>query len=88
VPAARGQQRRAAYPHRRPVNLDGGTVRLGARPHPVPLDPLSLDALQDCLSWRERLDTATLNVLITKRHRLHQHPCFSAFSLRTLADAA
>jgi integrase len=34
------------------TDLVAGCVRLGRRPHPVPLDPLTHDALNDCLATR------------------------------------
>lgn len=69
------------------VDLDSGTVRLSRRPWPVQLDPLSLDALRDYLAWRERLGTRNPHLLITKRNRLHQHPCSIMFPERILATA-
>ncbi|GGV70772.1 hypothetical protein GCM10010277_82060 [Streptomyces longisporoflavus] len=35
------------------------TVRLGKRPHPVPLDPASWSVLQRCLAHRENQHTDT-----------------------------
>ncbi len=50
------------------ADLGGGTVRLARRPGPVPLDPLSLEALRDCLAWREHLGTRDQHLLITRRN--------------------
>ncbi|WP_243983014.1 hypothetical protein [Streptomyces sp. NEAU-YJ-81] len=37
------------------------TVRLGRRPHPVPLDPASWTVLERCLAHREAWPTTNLN---------------------------
>jgi site-specific recombinase XerD len=42
------------------------TVRLGKRPHPVPLDPASWTVLQRCLAHREAWPTANPHVMVTK----------------------
>lgn len=42
------------------------TIRLGRRPHPVPLDPASWHALQRCLRVREATGTTNPHVLITQ----------------------
>ncbi|GAA5166228.1 hypothetical protein GCM10023321_57240 [Pseudonocardia eucalypti] len=42
------------------------TVRLGKRPHPVPLDPASWSALQRCLAHRQAWPTDNPHVLVTK----------------------
>jgi hypothetical protein len=49
------------------IDTTARTVRLGRRPHPVPLDPASWHALQRCLEHRERL--ATRNPHGAPRHR-------------------
>jgi integrase len=45
------------------------TVRLGKRPHPVPLDPASWTVLQRCLAHREAWATANPHVMVTKEPR-------------------
>ena len=35
------------------LDADAQTIRLGKRPHPVPLDPASWQVLQRCLSHRD-----------------------------------
>jgi hypothetical protein len=42
------------------------TIRLGARPHPVPLDPASWAALQRCLTHRAQWPTANPHIIVTK----------------------
>ncbi|MGW1761532.1 hypothetical protein [Streptomyces mirabilis] len=46
-----------------PVNR---TVRLGKRPHPMPLDPASWSVLQRCLAHRENQRTDNPHVIVTK----------------------
>ncbi|HEX9713802.1 MAG TPA: integrase [Actinomycetota bacterium] len=47
-------------------------IRLGRRPHPVPLDPLTWAALEACLAYREQLGTRNPHLIVTragaKRH--------------------
>jgi len=58
------------------VDLDNHTLRLGSRLHPVPLDPLSADALRAGLAHREQIATNNPHLLITHHNRLHdQRPC-------------
>ena len=48
------------------IDADGRTVRLGKRPHPVPLDPASWQVLQRCLAHRDGQYTANPHVIVTK----------------------
>ncbi|MGH2755270.1 MAG: site-specific integrase [Actinomycetota bacterium] len=43
------------------------TVRLGQRPHPVPIDPSTWDALERCLAYREERGALNPHVLVTIR---------------------
>lgn len=45
------------------------TVQLGKRPHPVPLDPASWDALQRCLAHRDAQATENPHVMVTRGTR-------------------
>jgi site-specific recombinase XerD len=45
------------------------SVRLGQRPHPVPLDPASWTVLQRCLNHREQLRTDNPHVIVTRGHQ-------------------
>ena len=56
------------------VNTAARTVRLGRRPHPVPLDPLSFAALDRCLAHRQQLGTENPHVLVTRGTRAHRTP--------------
>lgn len=42
------------------------TLRLGHRPHPVPLDPASWSALQRCLTHREQQHTDNPHLVVTR----------------------
>jgi hypothetical protein len=70
------------------LDLEVASVRLGRRPYPVPLDPLTLEAIRACL--RQRAQTTTLNpyLLITHTNRSHDRPCSVAFPLNLLAKVA
>ncbi|MFH9980971.1 tyrosine-type recombinase/integrase [Streptomyces sp. NPDC017179] len=48
------------------IDAAAQTVRLGKRPHPVPLDPASWTVLQRCLAHREAWPTANPHVMVTK----------------------
>ena len=60
---------------------------LGHRPHPVPLDPLSFAALEDCLDHRNQLGTANPHVIVTRGTRAHRTPASQAY-LSHVLDAA
>jgi integrase len=49
-------------------DIDHGAraVRLGKRPHPVPLDPVSWDVLQRCLAHRDAQATENPHVMVTR----------------------
>jgi integrase len=68
------------------LDLDGAKVRLGRRSQPVPLDPLTVDALRACLDARSRLATSNPHLLITRRNRYHDGPCSIGFPVRLLAE--
>jgi integrase len=54
--------------HLQTTDIDTGarTIRLGKRPHPVPLDPASWQVLQCCLAHRDGQRTANPHVIVTK----------------------
>jgi hypothetical protein len=67
------------------VNPDIGTVRFRHRPRPIPLDPLTVDALRSCLEQRALVPTTNSHVLVTHHTRLHHGPCSNAFPIFLLA---
>lgn len=48
------------------IDDDLRTIRLGSRPHPVPLDSASWAALQRCMTHRAQWPTANRHVVVTK----------------------
>lgn len=66
------------------VDAVGRTVRLGHRPHPVPLDPATWDALQRCLDHRERLGTRNPHVIVTSHTRTRATPASDQYLVRVL----
>ncbi len=54
-------------------------IRLGARPHPVPLDPASWLILQRCLAHRQSLRTDNPHVLVTRATKARQTPASIAY---------
>ena len=69
------------------VNTATRTARLGRRPHPVPLDPLTFTALERCLDHRDRLRTENPHVIVTRGTRAHRTPASPPY-LSHVLDAA
>lgn len=63
------------------------TVRLGARPHPVPVDPVSWSVLQRCLAHRQAQRTDNPHVIVTRGTKAGRAPASTAY-LSHLLDAA
>ena len=70
-------------------NIDTATrtVRLGRRPYPVPLDPLSFTALERCLAHRSELGTENPHVLVTRGTRAHRTPASQPYLSHVLDGA-
>ncbi|MDT0541565.1 MULTISPECIES: tyrosine-type recombinase/integrase [Streptomyces] len=62
------------------------TVRLGKRPHPVPLDPASWTVLQRCLVHREAWPTENPHVVVTKGTKAGRSPVSTADLSHVLDD--
>lgn len=60
------------------------TIRLGARPHRVPLDPTSASALRGCLQHRDTLGTLNPHVIVTKVTKPRQTPASTAYMSHVL----
>src|SRR5262249_58909534 len=69
------------------IDAAARTIRLGRRPHPVPLDPASWDALQRCLDHRERLGTRNPHVIVTSHTRTRRTPASDQYLVRVLDPA-
>jgi hypothetical protein len=63
------------------------TIRLGMRPHPVPLDPASWMVLQRCLAHHHSLRTDNPYVLVTRATKARRTPASVAY-LSHLLDPA
>lgn len=63
------------------------TIRLGQRPHPVPLDPVSHTALRRCLAHRDTLSTMNPHVIVTRTTKTRTMPASTAYVSHVL-DAA
>jgi site-specific recombinase XerC len=62
------------------------TLRLGRRP-PIPLDPVSVSALQHCLDHRASLATANLHLIVTTQTKTRATPASSAYLCHVLDSA-
>lgn len=71
-------------------DIDNGqqTIRLGQRPQPVPLDPMTSTALRRCLDHRKALATLNPHVIVTKTTRTRQTPASRAYMTHVLDAAA
>jgi site-specific recombinase XerD len=69
------------------IDTTARTIRLGRRPHPVPLDPASWDALQRCLEHRERLATRNPHVIVTTHTRTRRTTASDQYLVRVLDPA-
>ena len=69
------------------VDAAAHTIRLGHRPHPVPLDPASWQALERCLDHRERLGTRNPHVIVTAHTRTRRTPASDQYLVRVLDPA-
>ena len=72
--------------HLRSRDIDAGarTIRLGKRPHPVPLDPASWQVLQRCLAHRGSQRTANPHVIVTKGTKAGRAPASTAYMSHVL----
>ena len=61
------------------VDTSDRSVRLGRRPHPVPLDPVSWSALQRCLAHRDTLRSANPHVIVTRGTKADRRPASEAY---------
>ena len=66
------------------IDAASRAVRLGKRPHPVPLDPASWAALQRCLDHRQKLRTANPHVVVTRGTKAGNGPASTAYASHLL----
>jgi len=63
------------------------SIRIGQRPHPVPLDPASWAALQRCLAHRVQLRTGNPHVVVTRGTKSLRTPASVAYFSHVLDPA-
>lgn len=68
------------------IDAAAQTVRLGKRPHPVPLDPASWTVLERCLKHRAEWPTANPHVMVTKGTKAGRSPASTAYLSHVLDD--
>jgi len=61
------------------IDLIDKTIRLGQRPHPVPLDPASWAVLQRCLAHRQAQRTENPHVVVTRGTKATRKPASTAY---------
>jgi site-specific recombinase XerD len=66
------------------IDFDRRAVRLGERPHLVPLDPASWAILQRCLDHRDQLRTANPHVMVTRGTKAGNSPASTAYASHLL----
>jgi integrase len=69
------------------VDAQRRTIRVGSRPHPVPLDPASWTVLRRCVAHRESWGTANPHVMVTKGTKAGRSPASVAY-LSHVLDAS
>ncbi|MEV6204772.1 hypothetical protein AB0M64_33085 [Streptomyces sp. NPDC051771] len=68
------------------VDQQAQTVRLGKRPHPVPLDPASWTVVQRCLDHRAAWRANNPHVVVTKGTKAGRGPASTAYLYHVLDD--
>jgi integrase len=68
------------------IDHENRTLRLGARPHPVPLDPASWAILQRCLEYRNNQRTNNPHVIVTKGTKARSACASTAYLTHVLDD--
>lgn len=63
------------------------TLRIGRRPYPVPLDPVSWAVLQRCLDHRASLRTLNPHILVTRATKTRKTPASAAYLAHVLDPA-
>jgi site-specific recombinase XerC len=71
----------------RDIDMTGHSIRMGRRPHPVPLDPASWAAVQRALTHRQDLRTGNPHLVVTRGTKAGQQPASSAYVTHLLDPA-
>ena len=70
------------------IDLAARTMRVGGRPHRLPLDPASVTAVEACLAHRAGLGTRNPHLIVTKTTRTRTTPASPAYLTHVLDPAA
>lgn len=70
------------------IDLAARAMRVGGRPHRVPLDPASMTAIEASLAHRSRLGTHNPHLIVTKVTKPRTTPASSAYLTHVLDPAA
>jgi site-specific recombinase XerD len=73
--------------HAADVDLAARSMRVGGRPHPVPLDPASVAAIEACLAHRASLQTQNPHLIVTKVTKPRNTPASPAYLTHVLDPA-
>ena len=69
------------------IDLHAQTIRVGRRPHPVPLDPASIATIEACLTHRAGLGTPNPHLIVTKTTKTRSTPASPAYISHILDPA-
>ncbi|MGH9111055.1 MAG: tyrosine-type recombinase/integrase [Acidimicrobiales bacterium] len=69
------------------VDLHARQLRVDGRPHPLPLDPASATAIQNCLDHRAGLRTQNPHLIVTKVTKPRMTPASPAYTTHVLDSA-
>jgi integrase len=69
------------------VDRAARTIRLGKRPHPLPLDPVSWAALEASLAYRQRLGAVNPHVIVTQASAARRSLASDAYLRQVLRPA-
>ena len=69
------------------VDPAAGSVRLGRRPQPVPLDPATWAAVERCLRYHRELRTANPHLLVTRKTKAARTPASEDYTRNLLRPA-
>ena len=61
------------------IDHQAQALRMGNRPHPIPLDPASWAALQGCLAHRDQQRTDNPHLIVTKGTKARRGPASTAY---------
>jgi hypothetical protein len=76
------------HAHATDIDLAAPTIRLGRRPHPTPLDPLTTGALQRALAHRQATGAGNPHLLVNQTTKTIAGPVSTSYLERLLAPAA